>query len=87
MSVAEQLPADEALADAVAWLQSFRDKRLDSIAQCVMSAQRARDYADETITHFLTREAALRSAEGWDRAADRYRRDVMMMNRILEEVS
>lgn len=87
MSVAEQLPADEALTDAVAWLQSFRDKRLDNIAQCVASAQRAREYADETITHFLTREAALRSAEGWDRAADRYRRDVMMMNRILEEVS
>lgn len=84
---AEPVTIPDDLAEATAWLQAFRDRRLDGISDCIASAKRARDYADEEITHFLTRDAALRSAEGWDRAADRYRCDVAMMNRILQEIT
>lgn len=72
------------IADAIAWLEAWRDKRLESIDGCVTAAQRARDYSDEITAHLLTREAAMRSADGWDRMADRQRNDVAMINRLLE---
>lgn len=72
------------IADAIAWLEAWRDKRLESIDGCIASAKRARDYSDEITTHLLTREAAMRSADGWDRMADRQRNDVAMMNLLLE---
>ncbi len=74
------------LADAIDWLERWRDRRLESIDNCVASAARLRAYADEVTTYFLTHDAALDSANGWDRQADRQRQDVMMMNRLLEEL-
>lgn len=72
------------LSDAREWLEAWRDKKLENIEGAVAAAARQREYADEVTTHFFTREAAQESAAGWDRAADRHRKDVMMMNRILE---
>ena len=72
------------LSDAIEWLERWRDKRLESIDNCVASAARMREYADEVTQYMMTREAARSSADGWDRMADRQRNDVMMMNRLLE---
>jgi hypothetical protein len=79
--------ASDDLTDARDWLEAWRDKRLENIDNCIASAARLRAYADEVTMHLLTRDAAQSSADGWDRAADRYRRDVMMMNRILEALA